>query len=86
MQLTLGQTRRLADRPGVALLDSCANEDHPMIGRVWGDGLVFDDWALGLAPGSGAALRFWLGVERACTKPREALKRVINSALGRKRA
>jgi CelD/BcsL family acetyltransferase involved in cellulose biosynthesis len=83
VQLTLAHTRRLAETPGLLLLDSCAAEDHPMIGRVWKDQIAFDDWALGT--GGGAALRFWLGLDRARTRARDWLKRIVLRLLGRKR-
>jgi CelD/BcsL family acetyltransferase involved in cellulose biosynthesis len=81
VQLTRAHSRRLAETPGLALLDSCANEDHPMIGRVWRDELSFDDWALG----TGRALRFWLWLERARARAREEVKRVLYRILRRKR-
>ena len=82
MQLTLAHSRRLAQTPGLALVDSCAIEDHPMIGRVWGDGLEFETLALGLRPESGRPLAIWVALMRAKAAAREALKR----GLGRKRS
>jgi hypothetical protein len=84
VQLTLAHSRRLADAPGLTLADSCAVEDHPMIGRVWGDALAFEDWAIGLRPG--AALGVWLGLARAKAAARERVKRWVNAALGRKQS
>ena len=82
IQLTLRHSRRLADRPELTLSDSCAIEDHPMIGRVWGDALTFDDVAMGLRPG--AVLGLWLGLAKAKATAREQLKRWAYRALGRK--
>lgn len=82
VQLTLAHSRRLAATPGLALVDSCAVEDHPMIGRVWGDTLAFEDWALALRPGADRPLRVWLALARA----RVALKRWVGQALRRKRS
>jgi len=78
IQLTLAHSRRLAQAPGLTLADSCAIEDHPMIGRIWGDALTFEDWALGLRPG--AALRVWLGLRQVKARAKAWVKR----ALGRK--
>jgi hypothetical protein len=83
VQLTLAHSRRLAETPGLTLAVSCAVEDHPMIGRVWGDALAFEDWALGLR--AGAALGVWLGLARAKAAARERVKAWIKRALGRKR-
>jgi len=84
VQLTLAHSRRLAEAPGLTLADSCAVEDHPMIGRVWGDALTFEDWAVGLRPG--AALGVWLGLARVRADAREGLKRWVKRALGRKKS
>lgn len=81
VQLTLAHSRRLAATPGLALVDSCAVEDHPMIGRVWGDKLEFEDWAFVLRPGGDRPLRVWIALARA----RVALKRWVGQALRRKR-
>ena len=85
LQLALAHSRRLSERPGLALLDSCALEDHPMIGRVWSDQLAFEDIALGLRPGASRPLRIWVALARAQAAAREALKRLVYRALGRKR-
>jgi CelD/BcsL family acetyltransferase involved in cellulose biosynthesis len=83
VQLTLAHSRRLAATPGLALVDSCAAEDHPMIGRVWGDTLAFEDWALGLRAESGRPLAIWVMLARAKAGAREWLKRGIYRMLGR---
>jgi Acetyltransferase (GNAT) domain len=85
LQLALAHSRRLSERPGLELLDSCALEDHPMIGRLWGDLLAFEDIALGLRPGASRRLRVWVALARARATAREALKRLVFRALGRKR-
>jgi len=84
VQLTLAHSRRLAEAPGLTLADSCAVEDHPMIGRVWSDALAFEDWALGLR--TEAALGVWLGLARARVAARERAKAWIKRALGRKQS
>ncbi len=84
VQLTLAHSRRLAAAPGLALVDSCAGEDHPMIGRVWGDLLAFEDVALGLRPEGGRALSIWLALARAKAAAREGLKRNVLALRGRR--
>ena len=84
VQLTLAHSRRLAATPGLTLADSCARQDHPMIGRVWGDALAFEDWALGLRAGSERPLRIWAAAAQAKAWAREAAKRGFNAMRGRK--
>jgi CelD/BcsL family acetyltransferase involved in cellulose biosynthesis len=80
VQLTLAHSRILAQTPGLALVDSCAVEDHPMIGRVWGDALEFEDVAMGLTPGSERPLEIWGALARA----RDGLKLRVKRALRRR--
>ena len=82
VQLTLAHSRKLAETAGLAVVDSCAGEDHPMIGRVWGDTLAFEDLALALQ--GERALAIWLGLERWKAHARAGLKRTVNRGLGRK--
>ncbi len=82
VQLTLAHSRRLAEMPGLALVDSCASDDHPMIGRVWGDGLAFQDLAVALRGERG--LSMWLALGRLKARMRARLKRAVNRALGRR--
>lgn len=86
VQLTLAHSRRLASTPGLTLVDSCAAEDHPMIGRVWSDVLEFEEWAVGLRAESGRPLTIWVGLARAKAGAREWLKQLVFWALGRKKA
>ena len=85
VQVTLALSRRLTARPDLQLVDSCAGEDHPMIGRVWSDALEFEEIALGLRPEGGRPLIIWMALERAKARIRAALKRSINRARGRRR-
>jgi Acetyltransferase (GNAT) domain len=85
VQLALAHSRRLSERPDLELLDSCALEDHPMIGRVWSDQLAFEDTALGVRPAANRPLRIWATLARVQAATREALKRLVYRALGRKR-
>jgi hypothetical protein len=86
VQLTLAHSRILADTQGLALVDSCALEDHPMIGRVWGDALEFEHWGMGLSPRRERPLAVWMALARAKADARETLKGWIYRALGRKRS
>jgi len=85
VQLALAHSRRLAERTDLALLDSCALEDHPMIGRLWSNLLAFEDIALGLRPGASRPLHIWVALAQARAAAREALKRLVYRALGRRR-
>jgi CelD/BcsL family acetyltransferase involved in cellulose biosynthesis len=82
VQLTLLHSRALAGTAGLLVVDSCAGEDHPMIGRVWGDVLAFEDLAVGLR--GARALAIWLAMERWRAGARAAVKQAINRGLGRK--
>jgi hypothetical protein len=86
VQLTLAHSRHLAETPGLKLVDSCAVEDHPMIGRVWGDALEFAHWGLALRPGGAKPLHIWLALAQIRAQGRAALKRWLYRALGRKRS
>ena len=83
VQLTLAHSRRLATRTDLDLVDSCAVEDHPMIGRVWSDSIAFQDVAIGLREGAGRPLAICLAAERVRVRTREGLKRCIAKSLGR---
>ena len=86
VQLTLAHSRRLAATPGLALVDSCAVEDHPMIGRVWSEAVEFEDWAFVLRPGGERALAIWVAAAWAKTRARDAVKRLAKQVLGRNRS
>jgi len=84
VQLTLAHSRLLAATPGLALVDSCAVEDHPMIGRVWGDALILEDWAMALR--GERPLAIWLALAKAKAAVRRALKHGLKAALGHRRS
>jgi CelD/BcsL family acetyltransferase involved in cellulose biosynthesis len=84
VQLTLALSRRLEREPGLALIDSCALQDHPMIDRIWPDRIQLVDFALAVAPDRGGRLRAWLAAERAVSGLRERVKRIANRLRGRK--
>jgi CelD/BcsL family acetyltransferase involved in cellulose biosynthesis len=74
--LTIDVARRqLAD--GVALTDSCAVADHPMIDRIWPDRIAMADWWIELRP-TGPALLAMLRAKRAARSlAKSALRRLI---------
>ena len=86
VQVTLALSRRLTTTPGLTLADSCASPDHPMIGRVWGDWLAFEERAMALQPEGGRPLAIWVAAARAKGWVRERVKGWVNRALGRKRS
>ena len=85
VQLTLAHSRRLADTPGLTLADSCALEDHPMIGRVWGDWLAFAHWGMALDAANVRPLAIWLAWARARAGARERLKQWVHAMRRRPR-
>jgi CelD/BcsL family acetyltransferase involved in cellulose biosynthesis len=86
VQLTLALSRALAATPGLALVDSCALENHPMIDRLWAGRIDLVDLALAAAPERGKRLAAWLAMERMGANAREEIKRVVNRWRGRKRS
>jgi hypothetical protein len=84
VQLTLALSRRMEREPGLALVDSCALQDHPMIDRIWQGRIEFVDLALAVAAERGGRLRAWLAAERAASGLRERVKRLANRLRGRK--
>ncbi|WP_406855137.1 GNAT family N-acetyltransferase [Alsobacter sp. KACC 23698] len=74
--LTLDVSRRQLD-DGVALTDSCAVADHPMIDRIWPDRIAMADWWIALRP-TGPALLAMLRARRAARSvAKTALRRLI---------
>jgi CelD/BcsL family acetyltransferase involved in cellulose biosynthesis len=86
VQLTLALSRRLEREPGLALVDSCALQDHPMIDRIWPGRIDLVDLALAVGAERGGRLRAWLAAERAASGLRERVKRLANRLRGRKRS
>jgi CelD/BcsL family acetyltransferase involved in cellulose biosynthesis len=84
VQLTLALSRRLEREPGLALIDSCALQDHPMIDRIWPGRIDLVDLAIAVGPERGWRLRAWLAAERAASGLRERVKRLANRLRGRK--
>ena len=74
----------LASRDDIALTDSCAIADHPMIDRFWPDRVGVCDVAVALDCERPAPFRAACAVERFRRGVREQAKRVANRALRRK--
>jgi hypothetical protein len=83
VQLTLALSRALAAAPGLALIDSCALENHPMIDRIWPGRLALVDVAVSAAPGRPWRFAVWLAAERALADARERLKFLVVRWRGR---
>jgi CelD/BcsL family acetyltransferase involved in cellulose biosynthesis len=86
VQLTLELSRRLAREPGLALVDSCALQDHPMIDRIWPGRIELVDFALAAGPPRGWLLAGFLAWERAWMAFRERAKRIVVRMRGGKRS
>src|SRR5205814_1545148 len=53
VQLLIGATQMLLDDPGIARVDSCATENHPMIDHIWRERVVLAERLIRV--GSGGA-------------------------------
>jgi CelD/BcsL family acetyltransferase involved in cellulose biosynthesis len=51
VQLYLDLTETLLADPAIAVVDSCATADHPMIDHIWRERLPIADWLITLKPG-----------------------------------
>ncbi|MGA9599595.1 MAG: GNAT family N-acetyltransferase, partial [Methylocystis sp.] len=74
----------LAERDDIALTDSCAIANHPMIDRFWPDRIGVCDVAVALNPAGPKAFRAACAVERLKRELRQRVKRLANRALRRK--
>jgi hypothetical protein len=86
VQLTLALSRRLERDPGLALVDSCALQDHPMIDRIWPGRIELVDFALAAGASRGWRLSACVALERAWAAARERAKRIVNRLRGSKRS
>lgn len=84
--LTLELSRRLARETGLALVDSCALQDHPMIDRIWPGRIELVDFALAAGASRGWRLSACVALERAWAAARERAKRIVNRLRGSKRS
>jgi CelD/BcsL family acetyltransferase involved in cellulose biosynthesis len=63
VQLALDLTESLQGDENIALVDSCAAADHPMIDHLWGGRLAIADWLIPL--GNWSAMASSMAAERA---------------------
>jgi len=83
VQVTLDLSRRLEREPGLALADSCAIADHPMIDRAWRDRIELVDLALSLGMGSGAAFTLAAGAAHEVERIKRRGRRLVNAVKAR---
>ena len=72
---------QLAD-PGVAMTDSCAVPDHPMIDRLWPDRMAVADLAIALRPGASVRTSLGIGMERLRRRIRAGAKTLLQRRRG----
>ncbi len=83
VQLTLDLSRALERDAFIALTDSCAISDHPMIDRLWPARLELIDCVIATKPGAATGLSLWLKGEELRLGLREAAKRLVNKLRAR---
>jgi CelD/BcsL family acetyltransferase involved in cellulose biosynthesis len=64
VQLTIDVTRRLLSDNDIAMVDSCATPEHPMIDHIWRERLALSDRLIALRPDDAAGFRIACGLER----------------------
>jgi CelD/BcsL family acetyltransferase involved in cellulose biosynthesis len=77
VQLTLDLTRHLCADPDIALVDSTANADHPMINPIWRGRLAIGDVLIPLRPGD-PVVPLVHGALKLRTLVREPLRRAVH--------
>lgn len=77
VQLTLDLTRHLCADPAIAMVDSSANADHPMINPIWRGRLAIGDVLVPLRPRD-PVVPLVLGALKLRTMIREPLRRVVH--------
>jgi CelD/BcsL family acetyltransferase involved in cellulose biosynthesis len=77
VQLTLDLSRDLERDAGIALTDSCAISNHPMIDRLWPARLSLIDGVIATRPGRDGALSLWLRGEALRLRARETAKQIV---------
>ena len=86
VQLTLELSRALERDATIALTDSCAISDHPMIDRLWPARLALVDCIIAARPSGAARLALWLKGEELRLRLREAAKGIVNKLRGARRS
>jgi hypothetical protein len=78
LQLTLAMSPGLQADRQLALTDSCADPDHPMIDRIWTARIDLADFVVQTTPHSSVAFGFALGARRAKALARERIKGLVD--------
>lgn len=84
--LTLEMSRALERDARVAMTDSCAIADHPMIDAIWPARIALADFAIATRPGQEARLALAAARAAASIRLREAAKRLLHPLIGAKRS
>jgi hypothetical protein len=84
VQLTLDLTQTQLSAPSVALTDSCAIANHPMIDHIWKDRIAMGDVFLPLGPAQGLFFKLGLWQEIVQHHLRHTLKPIVKRLLRRR--
>jgi CelD/BcsL family acetyltransferase involved in cellulose biosynthesis len=85
VQITCALTRLLQDDSAIALTDSCAIPDHPMIDALWPQRLRISDWLVPAKGEPSAALTMVAARQTAKRRLRAAAKEIYHSLHANKR-
>ncbi len=85
VQLTLAMSRALEADRELALVNSCAEPNHPMIDRLWSARIELADFVLATKAGPNVALSLALAARRAKAFARARLKRLVAGRRGQGR-
>jgi CelD/BcsL family acetyltransferase involved in cellulose biosynthesis len=86
VQATLELSRQLEAEPGLALVDSCAIADHPMIERAWRDRMELIDLALPLTGRATTRFALRVGLEHGFEALKRRIRRLIVAVRSGRRA
>ncbi len=84
--LTIELSERQQRDAAIAITDSCAIADHPMIDRLWPDRLSLVDCLVAIRPGAQARLKRWVGRRELARSAKEAVKGLVLPLIGRTRS
>jgi CelD/BcsL family acetyltransferase involved in cellulose biosynthesis len=84
--LTIELSERQQHDAAIAITDSCAIEDHPMIDRLWPARLSLVDCLVAIRPDAEARLKRWAARRELTITAKEAVKSVVLPLIGRKRS
>jgi CelD/BcsL family acetyltransferase involved in cellulose biosynthesis len=85
VQITSALTRQLQEDSAIALTDSCAIPDHPMIDALWPQRLRISDWLVPAKGEPSAALTMVAARQTAKRRLRAAAKEIYHSLHANKR-